>query len=1821
MSYISCYKSCSINVWQQLSLKKLLLVICYFIVLLWHCNSAANTTALSDTKSLKVQLIDTFQLNHESHLQLRLRFNQNIHRPGEIPTAAMLDAISITPDIDCRWFFPNPDTLACDTVLPQEAVYRVDVHTNFNALGQRLTAPAQYEFHAGAWRLELDLPQMRYAKHLEYPVLLFTDNRWSKEQLAKMEWRSPSGTATSLPLELLGLSHDKINVYKVLLTASESGDYQLVLPADLNQHYKADRIIWQGHIYQQPKLFGWYCWQFDENSEKNIAYLPIKPASNNCPPSKLALRFIGDINFFDQKAGGYHQAPLGEQFVSGSNALAATFPSSDGSSYLHLYLAGNSDYTFHFSNLIAKEQDINITTNLAEPLWQLANSSDTKLDPTIIHWPDEAWHQHYNKVNIIDIDGVEEPLLTDEPLLIPRIHTQQSSQRNLLLQWQHLNKVSEFQHWMNAIWQDQPFVSPLYWQNAEQLFPTTSSYQINPQIWQNTQWLNSQDDHKFSQHGAILQPQQIAQSGLYPYRIGDAHRQVQHWLQRPAFNLELFQVDDLFVRLSDWQDQAKPSASIYRVCPGQTSPALLGQTNKQGLLHVPANILQTGASVSPKAPCWIWAQATEGMATFPLPKRKAAKPLHGWFITNQPAYQQGDDVELMAILRQRSPQGLIAPTDVNDLAIELKTYSGKVLQRWSIQSINDNGWYHKTLPASWFPLAGYYNLHLLQGTKQLESTTIKIARFELPLYRLDTTLSEWSAAGEKSQFELTMQSMTGQGLVSDVRIEASWRPEAMHRLPWLQHEYNFSDDGNYPKPDKKSWSLQTDSHGLLKHAIGLPENIDIKQGAPAYKLTLNYETRDMMGEWQGQTKSTLLLNRDHLVGSKVQNQQIMLNAFLIQDSELTAAEGIPVSRIEWREGASADSPLLAECPLGEAAKLPLTCPLPLSLRTAKRTIAYMHLQSGATEQRTVRRFALVESTAKVKRKPKGPSFTAPQTIDSWAPLSIEIHSPKASEAVLLLYTNQIHQVIPLNLVAGTTPLRLPITPAMAPELSLALFTTNAEDGWSGTYHQIKSSVQTYELPLTLELLADKPATFLPPTSQQTVALKSAEDADVALFWLHESLLYLFASTHIERLNPNTLLNHKWNNLAKRYELAELHNLRSYEISSWLSPWLAYQTSQNIAFNMPTISLGDPSHTDRKTSTPRVVDGLKPAPLWLGMHSVKAEQTKQLTITTPQQPGQWHLIAIAAGKTKFTRQQQSFTVKDNWQTMLAVPENHYPTDQAYANLLVFNSSSTPQQGRFRLLLNGQQLQQFSLNLVPGERRQQVITLPLLPTGQQQLTLWQLDEKTNKPYRLLQQQTWQVIPEIVQHKRRIQADTSGVLNLPAATTQVTGSAITMSSLQPDWSALTSVEKQAPASWEVLLSEWWLAERLSHRPPSWANKQALHIWALPFHKAGKYSRYATTNSDTTVTLFSYWLQSQLADPTILPPSSADIIQEWRKKLHSNQVALPEQALLAWWLSSQNALSFTELLSLRSQMGQLSSSSDAVQTLAILLLALNEQLQLTTNTTVAQQAQIQTQQAHWQDELLALGYQDASYSALSPESACWLILAAGSEQPKLQGLKLRLILAQQATGSFGSARSNAICTAALFNNSSSLAQPRQLKLTAGQEAGRWHHTAEKQDWLSLHYIQPLATHRAQYSGISINKSFLKYQDGKWLPAPTVVAGDLVQVVLTLSTPVAREHIKVTDPLLPGMLPLPKRYHRFTDIPDASEASFTSVLQQERTMYWHSSYLPAGETILRYIVQVRLPGHYQHGISRASALYNPLVFGSTDGSNQITIQMPATWH
>lgn len=799
--------------------------------------SGINASATKHTEPLHVQLIDSVQLSPKDRKQLRFRFNQRIHVPGEIPSASMLDAIRIVPELDCRWFFPAPDTLACDAALPQEALYRIDINTRFTALEQQLAAPAHYEFHAGAWHLELHLPEILHVAALESHLLLTVDNRWSDEQLAQLEWRSPSGMTTPVTMKLLGESRNEetaYTFYTLSLTAEASGVYQLVLPAGLTPYQQAERIVWQGHIYQQPTLLGWYCWQLDENARQNLAYHAIDPVNNHCPPSNLALRFIGEITPVEGRSGWYQPAPLRSQFISGPEAVAAEFPNPDGSRYLHLHLTGQSDYQFHLSEQLFEAEDIRMTTNAAIPLWQLASRSNDEPGPTLIHWPDEVWHQHYQKVNTFELDGEQLTRLSDEPLLIPRLHTQQSAKLNLLFQWQHFSKAAEFQQWMNALWQDQPLVSILSWQSARQLMPDLSTEQTKPELWHNTPWLNPKPDANFGQHSAFFSPEQIAQSGLYPYRIGDGQRQVQHWLQRPAFNLEVLQLGDVLIRLSDWQNQPKPDTKMYRICPGQSSPFALGQTDQHGLLLLTAEALQAVPGVSAKAPCWLWAEAAEGMAAIPLPKAAVVQTLHAWLVTSQPAYQQGDDVELMTVLRQRSPQGLIAPTDVSQLAIELHSFSGSLLQRLPLQDANDTGWYHQTLPASWFPEAGYYRLSLRQGATQLESTTIQIARFELPLYRIDSTLTAMSAAGEHSQLELSMQSMSGQGLVSTIRIEGRWEPASLHRQPWLPKGYNFSDQSRYPTPDSKSWSLQTDHNGSLVQEFGLPESITLSQGAPAY---------------------------------------------------------------------------------------------------------------------------------------------------------------------------------------------------------------------------------------------------------------------------------------------------------------------------------------------------------------------------------------------------------------------------------------------------------------------------------------------------------------------------------------------------------------------------------------------------------------------------------------------------------------------------------------------------------------------------------------------------------------------------------------------------------------------------------------------------------------------------------------------------------------------------------------------------------------------------------------------------------------------------
>jgi uncharacterized protein YfaS (alpha-2-macroglobulin family) len=155
-----------------------------------------------------------------------------------------------------------------------------------------------------------------------------------------------------------------------------------------------------------------------------------------------------------------------------------------------------------------------------------------------------------------------------------------------------------------------------------------------------------------------------------------------------------------------------------------------------------------------------------------------------------------------------------------------------------------------------------------------------------------------------------------------------------------------------------------------------------------------------------------------------------------------------------------------------------------------------------------------------------------------------------------------------------------------------------------------------------------------------------------------------------------------------------------------------------------------------------------------------------------------------------------------------------------------------------------------------------------------------------------------------------------------------------------------------------------------------------------------------------------------------------------------------------------------------------------------------------------------------------------------------------------------------------------------------------------------------------PSGQTKAKEEGISVIKTMERFTTGAD-SIPTISAGAISKVTITISTNQARNFIVVDDPVPAGL-----------EIVNTSfQTTGTNLAQQEqgRTDWWEwnpfrhremyddkalffADYLPAGVHTLTYLVRATSYGTFQAPATRAEGMYEPEVFGQTS-SKLIRVQ------
>jgi len=172
------------------------------------------------------------------------------------------------------------------------------------------------------------------------------------------------------------------------------------------------------------------------------------------------------------------------------------------------------------------------------------------------------------------------------------------------------------------------------------------------------------------------------------------------------------------------------------------------------------------------------------------------------------------------------------------------------------------------------------------------------------------------------------------------------------------------------------------------------------------------------------------------------------------------------------------------------------------------------------------------------------------------------------------------------------------------------------------------------------------------------------------------------------------------------------------------------------------------------------------------------------------------------------------------------------------------------------------------------------------------------------------------------------------------------------------------------------------------------------------------------------------------------------------------------------------------------------------------------------------------------------------------------------------------------------------------------------------------------LSYALPNEMIKPANAGIEVHREYSVERDGKWelLASPAQIKrGELVRVDMYLSVPAARNFVVVDDSVPGGLEPVNRDlatsseidakkgefkaaggsfWFKFSDWIDFAVSRWNFYHQESRhdSVRFYSDYLPAGNYHLSYTAQAIATGSFSALPAIASEMYDPDVYGKTDG-------------
>jgi len=657
-------------------------------------------------------------------------------------------------------------------------------------------------------------------------------------------------------------------------------------------------------------------------------------------------------------------------------------------------------------------------------------------------------------------------------------------------------------------------------------------------------------------------------------------------------------------------------------------------------------------------------------------------------------------------------------------------------------------------------------------------------------------------------------------------------------------------------------------------------------------------------------------------------------------------------------------------------------------------------------------------------------------------------------------------------------------------------------------------------------------------------------------------------------------------------------------------------------------------------------------LWLGTVSLSANETKNISVKLPQLIGRWKIIAVNATAQQSSVSSTTVTTTKPVEYYLDAPTTILAQDKATLAISQINNTPNAIEDSLTLWINkqtpdigqapkttnahiagqapettnahiaGQALQSWPVRLEKyaseGAYKRFSYELPELSVGKHTILLTSKNDPDFAAYAeiqvlentLTQQQTWLVEPQSL--STDIHKPEFAIANSIVVTHSPSGDD------SPHWQALSQYNKRYwYKGWEQSISR---ALSYAYNPQSkqyWPQghatlKELLNEQSRYTLGDGNFRYFPRVSSDNFLSAYTAVAYAWLEDTQL--PLNIDIDASIKKlkallddqQNSNNSPLVHSMALLA--LSVNDAISLDEGLQYIQAIG---SNTSAVYTQAQVLQVLSLRY-LNAAPSLYEQALSNLQENQYIDTNNSL-FNNTAYK-------CFAALAYGKETTSYASLTKEVVAQQQQQGHFGSTFANGVCSYLLHKNEGNNDSQKQqtLAYSLTEHKIQLHNPSMDAYWLSLQYEQNLLDVQAVANGIAIERLTEVLRNEKWLPIQNknLKIGDLVKTTLRINSPIARQHVAISDGIAGGFEALQPNFsnQRYQNHYARSWFYQNNVEISNGKAYWNLHYLPEGERDFVYYSRVRHSGTYTQAPAQIEAIYRNDVKAIT-AARLITVQ------